>query len=82
PLRPAAGQDQRTLNREEPLYAERVREKLLQNEGFVVFRVDASSFRSDLFLLQIQEILERLRASPLGISPSRWRAGGLAWSND
>lgn len=76
------GNSRKSMTTEQVLYAERVREKLLQNEGFVVFRVDANSFRSDLFLLQIQEILERLRASPLGISPSRWRAGGLAWSND
>ena len=61
------------------LLNERTREKALQNEGFVVVRVDADSFWDQTYLAQIRTLLTHMQNAGFSAPKAQWRAAGRAW---
>lgn len=61
------------------LLNERNREKALQNEGFVVLRVDADSFWDQTYLAQIHNMLKHMQNAGFSAPKAQWRAAGRSW---
>lgn len=61
------------------LLNERNREKALQNEGFVVLRVNADSFWDQTYLAQIHNLLTHMQNAGFSAPKAQWRAAGRAW---
>lgn len=70
----------RRLSTSEVLMQERAREKAIQNEGFVVLRVDAAAYRSGKYIHQIRSLINTMNRFPIKPPMSQVSGGVPAWS--
>lgn len=61
---------------------ERQREIEIQNQGFVVMRCSATSFRTGVWLRELEDLLEMHRQMGRKAPAGRWKAKGRAWIVD